>query len=94
IEQAEIFQSGLNTLITADVIHNYLQYRGAQERKAIALENIQDQKQTLELVTKVVRSGYGSELDLAQAKAMLAGTESIVPQLEIAEQVHKQRMAV
>ncbi|MFA0284734.1 hypothetical protein AB4504_24230, partial [Vibrio sp. 10N.222.55.F12] len=30
----------------------------------------------------------------AQAKAMLAATESIVPQLEIAEQVHKQRMAV
>lgn len=81
-------------MITADVIHNYLQYRGAQERKAIALENISDQKQTLELVTKVVRSGYGSELDLAQAKAMLAATESIVPQLEIAEQVHKQRMAV
>ncbi len=45
-------------------------------------------------MTKVVRSGYGSELDLAQAKAMLAATESIVPQLEIAEQVHKQRMAV
>ncbi|MFA0070497.1 hypothetical protein AB4344_22160, partial [Vibrio breoganii] len=54
VEQAEIFQSGLNTLITADLIHNYLQYRGAQERKAIALENIEDQTQTLELVTKVV----------------------------------------
>ncbi|MGB1974306.1 MAG: efflux transporter outer membrane subunit [Vibrio toranzoniae] len=94
VEQAEIFQSGLNTLITADVIHNYLQYRGAQERKAIAMDNIQDQQRTLELVTKVVRSGYGSELDLAQAKAMLAATESIVPQLEIAEQVHKQRIAV
>ncbi len=94
VEQAEILQSGLNTLLTADLIHNYLQYRGAQERKAIALENIEDQKQTLDLVEKVVRSGYGSELDLAQAKAMLAATQSIAPQLEIAEQVHKQRMAV
>ena len=94
VEQAEILQSGLNTLLTADLIHNYLQYRGAQERKAIALENIEDQKQTLDLVEKVVRSGYGSELDLAQAKAMLAATHSITPQLEIAEQVHKQRMAV
>ncbi|KDN30004.1 membrane protein [Vibrio fortis] len=94
VEQAEILQSGLNTLLTADLIHNYLQYRGAQERKAIALENIEDQKQTRDLVEKVVRSGYGSELDLAQAKAMLAATQSITPQLEIAEQVHKQRMAV
>ena len=94
VEQAEIFQSGLTTLITADLIHNYLQYRGAHERKALALLNIEDQKKTLDLVSKVVRSGYGSELDLAQAKAMLAATESVVPQLEIAEQVHKQRMAV
>ena len=94
VEQAEIFRSGLNTLITADIIHNYLQYRGAYERMEIAQANIEDQKQTLELVKKVVRSGYGSELDLAQAQAMLAATESIIPQLEIAQQVHKQRIAV
>ncbi|WP_117232423.1 efflux transporter outer membrane subunit [Vibrio maerlii] len=94
LEQAEIYREGLTTLITADLIHNYLQYRGAYERMEIAQANIEDQKHTLELVKKVVRSGYGSELDLAQAQAMLAATESIIPQLEIAQQVHKQRIAV
>ncbi len=93
VEQAEIMQSGLNTLITADLIHNYLQFRGAQERKALMLENIEDQKQTLALVERVVSSGFGSDLDYAQAQASLAATESLIPQLEIAEQVHKHRLA-
>lgn len=94
IEQAEIYQSGLTTVITADLIHNYLQYQGASERLEIAKSNLEDQRRTLDLVEKVVRSGYGSELDLAQAKATLAAMESIVPQLEIAQQTHKHRLAV
>ncbi|MGR5260358.1 efflux transporter outer membrane subunit [Vibrio astriarenae] len=94
VEQAEIYQNGLYTLITADVISNYLQLRGAQERRELAQDNIADQRKTLDLVEKVVRSGYGSELDLAQAQAALAATQSVVPQLEIAEQVHKHRLAV
>ena len=93
-EQAEIYQQALSVLLTADLVHNYLQYRGAQTRKALALENIEDQKKTLRLVESVVNSGYGSELDLAQARAMLSATESVIPQLEIAEQAHKHRLAV
>ncbi|MEZ8989513.1 efflux transporter outer membrane subunit [Vibrio breoganii] len=93
-EQAEIFQVGLTTLITADLVHNYVQYLGAKERKKLAMENIEDQRKTLILVEKIVKSGYGSDMDYAQAKAMLAATESVIPQLEIAEQVHKHRLAI
>ncbi|GAL09296.1 multidrug efflux system outer membrane subunit [Vibrio astriarenae] len=42
----------------------------------------------------MVSSGYGSELDLAQAQTALAATQSVIPQLEIAEQTHKHRLAV
>ncbi|WP_079753269.1 TolC family protein, partial [Vibrio parahaemolyticus] len=94
LEQAQIYQSGLNTVITADLIHNYLQYQGASERLELAKSNLEDQRRTLDLVGKVVRSGYGSDLDLAQAKATLAAMESLVPQLEIAQQAHKHRLAV
>lgn len=93
-EQVEIYRSGLNTLVTADVISNYLQYRGAIERKAIAMGTIEDQKSTLKLVRKVVDNGYGSELDISQASAMLAATEAIIPQLDIAANIHKQRLAI
>lgn len=41
-----------------------------------------------------MNSGYGSALDQSQAEAMLAATQAIIPQLEIAEQVHKHRMAI
>lgn len=94
LEQAEIYQSGLTTVITADLIHNYLQYQGASERLDLAKSNLDDQKRTMNLVEKVVQSGYGSDLDLAQAKATLAAMEAIVPQLEIAQQTHKHRIAV
>ncbi|MCL1137180.1 efflux transporter outer membrane subunit [Shewanella pneumatophori] len=93
-QQAEIMRQGLTTLITSDVIHNYLQMRGAQERKHIALNTVADQQRTLDLVKLVIKSGYGSKLDEAQAKAMLAATQAVIPQLEIAENVHKQRLAI
>lgn len=93
-EQLVIMREGLTTLITSDVIHNYLQMRGAQERKQIALNTAKDQQSTLELVRLMVKSGFGSELDEARAKAMLAATQSIVPQLEIAENAHRQRLAI
>ncbi|GIU15738.1 MULTISPECIES: efflux transporter outer membrane subunit [unclassified Shewanella] len=93
-EQAVIMREGLVTLITSDVIHNYLQMRGAEERKQIALNTVADQQRTLDLVKLIVKSGYGSKLDEAQAKAMLAVTKSVIPQLEIAENVHKQRLAI
>ncbi|MGF1761176.1 efflux transporter outer membrane subunit [Photobacterium sagamiensis] len=93
-EQAELYRHGLTTMISADVIHNYLQMRGAQERKAIALSTIVDQKRTLQIVERMVASGYGSLLDLSRAKAMLAVTQSVIPQLDIATTVHKQRLAI
>ncbi|PSW14662.1 hypothetical protein C9J01_09595 [Photobacterium rosenbergii] len=93
-EQSVIYQKGLYTLITADVVHNYLQLRGAQARKQVLLESISDQNKILHLIDKVVRSGFGSELDHAQAEAMLAATESMLPQLEVTEQVHKHRLSI
>ncbi|MFT5788294.1 MAG: multidrug efflux system outer membrane protein [Shewanella sp.] len=93
-EQMVIMRQGLTMLITADVINNYLQMRGAQERKVIALKTADDQARTLDLVKLMVKSGYGSRLDEARAKAVLAATKSVIPQLNIAENVHKQRLAI
>ena len=93
-EQMVIMREGLTTLITSDVIHNYLQMRGAQERKEIALKTSDDQRKTLELVKLMVKSGYGSKLDESRAKAALAATKSVIPQLQIAENVHLQRLAI
>ncbi|GGO66180.1 efflux transporter outer membrane subunit [Bowmanella pacifica] len=94
VEQANIMKNATNTLITAEVINNYLQYRGAEERIAIARVNIQEQQQTLQLVESLTRHGYGSELDVANAKAALATTRSSLPMLETAKSVHLNRLAI
>ncbi|GLS92104.1 outer membrane protein [Psychromonas marina] len=94
VEQVVIYQEALNTLITADVIHNYIQYRGAKARYALANETIEDQKRTLALVEKMVNSGYGSELDLAKARTGLISMQAILPQLNIAAHIHQQRLGI
>ena len=93
-EQSVIYSKGLYTLITAEVIHNYLQLRGAQERIQVLGESISDQREILSLTLKVMDSGFGSELDVAQARANLAAVESMLPQLKVSEQVHKHRLSI
>lgn len=92
-EQAEILRQGVTTLVTADLIHNYLQYRGAQARLAIATQNIDDQLTTLEMVETLVSSGYGSDLDLAKARAALAAMSANKTALQTAEKAHLYRIA-
>lgn len=93
VQQAEILSQGVNTLITADVVHNYLQYRGAQARLAIAKRNIDEQQKTLDMVQTLVTSGFGSELDLASARAALATVTASQTMFETAEKVHLYRIA-
>ncbi|MGU5682742.1 TolC family protein [Aeromonas allosaccharophila] len=78
VEQAELLQRNLTTLITAEVINNYLQYRAAGERVAITRQIIAEQQQVLTLVQSLHRHGYGSELDLANARAAHLGRLAIL----------------
>lgn len=73
-----------DTLVTllSEVSVNYLSLRGAQLRLDIARKNIETQRQTLNLTRERFEAGLNSELDVAQAKAQLAGTEAQVPIFE------------
>ncbi|MFB2680995.1 efflux transporter outer membrane subunit [Shewanella mangrovisoli] len=93
-EQAQLYRANLTTLMTAEVIDNYLQYRGTQERMAIARQNIAEQAEVLALVESLERNGYGSLLDVANAKAALAASEAMLPMLSSAEQAHLHRLAI
>lgn len=68
--------------VLSEVALNYVQLRGYQRRLAIARENIVAQQATLDLTQKRQKTGlYASMLDVAQAQAQLAGTQSNVPLL-------------
>jgi multidrug efflux system outer membrane protein len=70
--------------LTSEVALNYVELRGAQCRLRIARENIDAQRDTLELTGQRYRAGFIGELDVAQATAQLATTQSQVPLLETA----------
>lgn len=94
VEQAEAFRQGVVIIITSEVIGNYIQFRGAQARKQIAIQNIKDQEKTLELVKTNMQSGLVSAMEVARAEALLAATQAILPQLETAEKAHLYRLGM
>jgi outer membrane protein, multidrug efflux system len=74
-------RSVLVTLL-ADVARNYIELRATQRRLAIADENIQAQQEAVRLTQLRLTQGLTSELDVSQAKTVLANTQAQVPTLE------------
>ncbi|QYK48946.1 MAG: efflux transporter outer membrane subunit [Phycisphaeraceae bacterium] len=70
--------------LTAEVASNYVLIRSLQERLGFARANVELQKETLELTETRFRAGAVSELDVATARATLANTRALIPELELA----------
>lgn len=78
---AENYNAVILTLVS-EVARNYVEARGYQKRLAITHQNIGTQRETLELTRVRFKAGLTSELDVAQAAAQLATTQSSLPVLE------------
>lgn len=89
----DLRRDALVTLLS-EVAYNYVQLRTAQRRLDIANENIRAQADTLELTRSRFKAGLTSELDVAQAQAQLATTQSQVPLLEGAVQQAMYQLSV
>jgi NodT family efflux transporter outer membrane factor (OMF) lipoprotein len=68
--------------LAADVATNYVLARSLQERIDIARRNVALQQQTLELTRTRFNAGAVSELDVTTARATLANTQALIPDLE------------
>ncbi len=86
----EDFRDTFVTLL-GEVATNYLQLRGNQRRIDVAKENIDIQRKTVELARGRFEAGLGSRLEVAQAEALLATTESQIPPLEttVKQSIHQ-----
>ncbi|WP_394240781.1 efflux transporter outer membrane subunit [Vibrio astriarenae] len=93
-EQAGLARDGLTIVITGEVISNYFEMRSAQQRRVIVQKSVEQQKEVLIRVERLLKSGMASQLEVARSQAMLAQTEALIPQLETAETIHKQRLAI
>jgi len=70
--------------VVAEVALDYVQLRGAQQQIVIAQNNIQAQRHTADLTRQRFTAGFVSGLDVANADAQVATTESQIPVLETA----------
>jgi NodT family efflux transporter outer membrane factor (OMF) lipoprotein len=80
--------------LLAEVALSYADVRSFQERIQLAHANVDTQQDTLGLTQDRFRTGLVSALDVAQAEANLANTESLIPTLETDLQFALNRLAV
>jgi multidrug efflux system outer membrane protein len=80
--------------VAAEIARNYFELRGAQRRLAVARENLDSERHTLELTQLLDEAGRGSELDVQRSRARLKSTEATIPPLEATEKQAAYRLAV
>ena len=80
--------------LLAEVARNYIEVRGLQAEIAIARQNLEAQKKTLELTQARFRAGRAAELDVVRAQAQVSTTSSQIPLLESARIQATQRLGV
>jgi NodT family efflux transporter outer membrane factor (OMF) lipoprotein len=68
--------------LSAEVARNYIEVRGLQAQVAIARQNLDAQKRTLELTQARLQAGRAAELDVVRAQAQVSNTASQIPVLE------------
>lgn len=68
--------------LTADVASNYVTIRTIEERLRIARENVEIQKESLEIAQVRFNSGATGERDVKQALSQLNSTLATIPQLQ------------
>lgn len=68
--------------LVSDVGTNYVNLRGFQQQLDISVKNLESQKHTAEITRKRHEAGFVSALDVANASAQVAQTESVIPVLE------------
>ena len=80
--------------LLGEVGRNYLELRGLQAQLAIARQNLEAQKKTLELTQARFQAGRAAELDVVRAQAQVSTTASTIPVLESQRIQATHRLAV
>ena len=79
-------QQDAQVLLAAQVADAYYAYRTTRRQIEIARENADLQLRSLDITTKLFKSGQSAELDVQQARTQYLATLSTIPNLEIALQ--------
>ena len=72
-------QRAIRVTLASEVALNYLDYRGLQRQLAISRDNLVTQQRSLDVTRRRQGAGFESGLDVANAQASVASTESQIP---------------
>lgn len=78
----------------AETASAYFELRGAQQRLAIAKNNIESQQRTLELTQRKVKAGLARRIDQLRAEAQLDTIRALLPRLQASVRASGYRLAV
>jgi NodT family efflux transporter outer membrane factor (OMF) lipoprotein len=78
----------------AEVAASYVDVRAFQLRIAFAQDNVESQRESLQLTRDRFNAGLTSALDVAQAESNLGETEATIPNLEAALEIALNRLAI
>lgn len=93
-DAAEADLRSLQVAITAELASSYFRLRGLQARLQVAVDNAENQRETLRLVDARYEAGQGTEFDTSRARAQLASTQARIPALKAAIAIDMHRIAV
>lgn len=82
IEATEYNRRDVLVSLLGDVARNYIDFRGAQRRLAVARANLKTQQDSLDLTRVRFEAGLASDLDVSRAEAQINTTAAQVPTLE------------
>jgi NodT family efflux transporter outer membrane factor (OMF) lipoprotein len=68
--------------LTSEVARTYVALRTSEERLAVARQNVEIQKRSLQIAEVRFKAGAVTELDVTQARALLRSTEATIPGFE------------
>ena len=80
--------------LTADVANSYINIRTLEKRIAIALQNVETQKESLKIAEARYRYGTASLLDVEQARTQLNNTMASIPSLKAQQRQQENALCV
>ncbi|MGO4330321.1 efflux transporter outer membrane subunit [Cupriavidus sp. 2TAF22] len=93
-QAAQAEQLGVRVSVAAEAADAYFRVRGAQQRIAIAQEQVDTNGKLLELVRLRLNDGLSSSREVAQAEALVAQARVTIPPLRIELQTQLNRLDV
>ncbi len=80
--------------LIAEVARTYFDIRTFEQRLAVARENVELQKKSLDIAAARYEGGVADQLDVTQAKALLKQTQATIPPLEAGLRQSKNALAI